>query len=90
MFANDTTIEDPVGPSPMDPESKAYRRKEGVRNIFEKGMADTPKQVADSGFVYRRAEGSWYWNNQLHLRRWYKGRLRLGFVCKVNHGGKLI
>ncbi len=39
LFADDGVIEDPVGPSPLDPEGQGHRGKDAIRAFWEANMA---------------------------------------------------
>jgi steroid delta-isomerase len=35
LFADDATVEDPIGPSPFDPEGKGHRGKEAIASFYD-------------------------------------------------------
>ncbi len=43
LFADDAIIEDPIGPSPVDPEGKGHRAKEGISAFWD--LFITPHQL---------------------------------------------
>ncbi|MBM3133556.1 MAG: nuclear transport factor 2 family protein [Chloroflexi bacterium] len=41
LYADDAKVEDPVGPSPMDPEGKGHKGKEALARFFDANIANT-------------------------------------------------
>jgi ketosteroid isomerase-like protein len=41
LYADDATVEDPVGPSPIDPEGKGHHGKEALARFFDNNIANT-------------------------------------------------
>ena len=39
LFAEDAVVEDPVGPSPLDPEGQGHRGKEAINNFWDMNIA---------------------------------------------------
>jgi len=39
LFADEAVIEDPVGPSPLDPEGKGHQGREAIRTFWETNIA---------------------------------------------------
>ncbi|QUR69085.1 nuclear transport factor 2 family protein [Mycobacterium spongiae] len=43
VFADDAIVEDPVGPSPFDPEGKGHRGRDAISDFWDKAIASTDK-----------------------------------------------
>ncbi|MCV7100297.1 nuclear transport factor 2 family protein [Mycobacterium palustre] len=43
VFADDAIVEDPVGPSPFDPEGKGHRGRDAISAFWDKAIAPTDK-----------------------------------------------
>jgi ketosteroid isomerase-like protein len=43
VFADDAIVQDPIGPSPFDPEGKGHRGRDAVSAFWEKAIAPTDK-----------------------------------------------
>jgi len=41
LFADDAIVEDPIGPSPLDPEVKGHRGKAAIAEFWDKTIAST-------------------------------------------------
>lgn len=51
VFADDAIVEDPIGPSPFDPEGKGHRGRDAISAFWDKAIAATDKiefNVVDS------------------------------------------
>src|SRR5262249_50729075 len=90
LFADDGMIQDPVGPSPLDPTGKGHRGKAAIAafwdNVIAKGQVsfDYPKsyaagdECAFTGAVINRSRGG------------RDSRAQGVFVYRVNEVGKLL
>ncbi|GFG86771.1 MULTISPECIES: nuclear transport factor 2 family protein [Mycobacteriaceae] len=43
VFADDAIVEDPIGPSPFDPEGKGHRGRDAISAFWDKAIAPTDK-----------------------------------------------
>jgi ketosteroid isomerase-like protein len=43
-FADDAIVEDPIGPSPFDPDGKGHRGKEAIAAFYDKAIAPSDLQ----------------------------------------------
>lgn len=43
VFADDAIVEDPIGPSPFDPEGKGHRGRDAIAAFWDKAIAATDK-----------------------------------------------
>jgi ketosteroid isomerase-like protein len=43
VFADDAIVEDPVGPSPFDPEGKGHRGRDAISAFWDKAIATTDR-----------------------------------------------
>lgn len=43
VFADDAIVEDPIGPSPFDPEGKGHRGRDAISAFWDKAIAATDK-----------------------------------------------
>lgn len=43
VFADDAIVEDPIGPSPFDPEGKGHRGKGAIAGFWDKAIAPTDR-----------------------------------------------
>ncbi|HUO38493.1 MAG TPA: nuclear transport factor 2 family protein [Mycobacterium sp.] len=43
VFADEAVLEDPIGPSPFDPEGKGHRGKEAIAAFWDKAIAPTDR-----------------------------------------------
>lgn len=43
VFADDAIVEDPIGPSPFDPEGKGHRGRDAISEFWDKAIAPTTK-----------------------------------------------
>lgn len=41
LFADDAIVEDPIGPSPLDPKGQGHRGKEAIANFWDLAIANT-------------------------------------------------
>lgn len=41
LFADDAIVEDPIGPSPLDPKGKGHRGKEAIAKFWDLAIANT-------------------------------------------------
>jgi steroid Delta-isomerase len=47
LFAEDAIVEDPVGPSPFDPEGKGHRGRDAISRFWDLTIANTDKLEFD-------------------------------------------
>ncbi|MGB5794936.1 MAG: nuclear transport factor 2 family protein [Mycolicibacter algericus] len=43
VFADDAIVEDPIGPSPFDPDGKGHRGRDAISAFWDKAIAPTDK-----------------------------------------------
>ena len=43
VFADDAVVEDPIGPSPFDPEGNGHRGRDAISAFWDKAIASTDK-----------------------------------------------
>jgi steroid Delta-isomerase len=47
LFADDAIVEDPIGPSPFDPEGKGHRGRDAISRFWDLTIANTDKLEFD-------------------------------------------
>jgi steroid Delta-isomerase len=53
LFAEDAIVEDPVGPSPFDPEGKGHRGRDAISRFWDLTIANTDKLEFDFRDAFR-------------------------------------
>lgn len=90
LFADDAVIEDPVGPSPLDPEGKGHRGKEALSAFWDLFIAPVQlafdirssyaggREVANVGRIIAKSDGR------------PLATVEGVFTCKVDAAGKIV
>ncbi|BCI79489.1 hypothetical protein MTY66_11140 [Mycolicibacterium sp. TY66] len=55
-FADDAVVQDPIGPSFLDPEGKGHRGKEAISGFWDKAIAPTDSLVFNFETTYQRGD----------------------------------
>ncbi len=90
LFADDATVQDPVGPSMLDPEGKGHSGKEAISAFWDNNIASTPLkfEITDSfaGGLEVANVGT------IHLTFPNDGTARCEgvFAYRVNEEGKIV
>ena len=90
LFADDATIEDPVGRSPLDKEGKGHRGKAAISAFYDRHIAVSGRrfEITDSFACGREVANV----GKIHIV-FPDGKEALCegvFVCKVNEEGKIV